>query len=269
MHPRRPKWLRLTRTQERRIEKLLNAVPHTEPAITIRPYDGEPFEVEVLGAPEYFVALEIGAEEVYADYSNSGALLEANHLRVARRVRISGARCLDVYETGGPFINGRVEIAWYGPRCCRIGRDAIRGFDSDNSEELSRMPRVFGPLVDVRWVDDTAEGPDLGVAGFAVVDVDGRSFECMHVVEVDRSDEDCNDGDRRLKTIYLTRGGRLILARTYLSREDLLREMKRSDEYVEEVELTTLGRVTWNGLEYLPWFDMLSGLALGTNPRTP
>lgn len=269
MHLRRPKWLRLKRTQQRRIEKLLKCFPHTEPEITVHPYDGEPFEVTVPGAPEHFVPLEIGAEEVYADYdAQSRAFEEANHLWVARRVRVHGVWCFDVYETGGDLIDGCFEVIWRHAQCKRVGRDTIRSFDSGNREEIDRFPRWLGLSVDVRWTDGVVEGPDLGVAGYTTVDVAGRSFECMCVVKVERFDEDLYDGGPWLRTLYFTRAGRLILSRTYLSRKDLLREIERSERYEKGFEPTGIGGVTWNGLEFVHWYDRLSGLALGINPRT-
>ena len=103
----------------------------------------------------------------------------------------------------------------------------------------------------------TAVGPDLGVAGFCTVTIAGKPFECMRVLQSHPVEpEDC-----QLNDIYLTPVGRVLLVRVFNSQKPAHWD-RPGTEHGVPWQAPGIERLSYNGVEYLHWFDQLSGCSL-------
>lgn len=274
MRIHQPRYRSLRKPEGLRVAGTLGRIPLTEPEVVIQPLEGEGFEIEYNEGPESFVPLEAGAEGFYADYdAASRRLLEANYVQVPRRVMAQGMWCMEVYETGGVVMDGRLNVEWRERVFYRVGKDSIFRFDPLLPEVRREFPRHVGPDVTVKLANaDTAKGPKVPgphVAGFCTVEIGGRQSECVRLLSV--SEEPGQPKGAILDDVYIERGGRTVLVRRLQSPEsheayaELFaavkpkgqRRSKAKDKWPEG-----RAKLSYNGSEFYHWFDILTDAAV-------
>ena len=273
-YPHIPRTLRLRKTTERRIVALLSSLPRAEPEIEVAPLKAD-FEIDLREHPSCLVPLGEGEEGFHAEYGarDGHELLEASFLRVARRVKVFGTWCLEVYETGGADMNGAFGLIWDAPWYYHLRPGQVCSFDPlwlcGCGEQL---PTHVSPIPAVRVIGDAEiEGPSDHTYHYlehATVSVGGIRHECMRLIYP------CQSGDRpeslRLDDIYVSRSGRAVLLRRYRSEEDLSEWQATVAEHewqggpADEKDFS-VGRtqLAYNGQTFYHWFDTLTDHALG------
>ena len=271
-----PRELRLPKPAEGRIIALLSSLPRTEPEIKISPLKAD-FEVDLVGFLDCVVPLAVGEEGFYAEYQARGdhEFEEATFLKVARRVKVHGVWCLEIYETGGADHKGRFGLCWDGPLYHHLRPGYVCSFDYVCSLGCSDpLPTHITRTGTVKVIDETAiEGPTeetYHFAGYARVSVGGIEHECMRLVFPYQCGE--KPESRRLDDIYVSRAGRVVLVRRYRSHEEHVQWMayveehkwgrSPDDEWGEDFP-TGRTRLTYNGQTFYYWFDILTDLTLG------
>lgn len=259
----KPRWPRLSRSEERRIAALLAQIPATAPEIRIRPLEGEEFEVDFREGPDCFVPLEIGAVGFYAEYdAQSRRLLEANFLKVTRRVKVSGMWCFEVYETGGAPVEGRFEICWHGPGYFRVRPMSTCRLDPLSPLDRVEFPRRLPPrTVSPRAGAEVTNAPEAGIAGYCVLTVGGREHECMRVLSIA-----CNPDEPKnavLDDAYISRDGRTVLVRRFRSLEHFSRDAEHClGGAQEDGRIIGVDRLNYKGEDFEHWFDILTDVGL-------
>ena len=95
------------------------------------------------------------------------------------------------------------------------------------------------------------------MGGFCTVTIAGKPFECIRVLQTHAGEwERC-----QLNDIYLTTAGRVMLVRVFSSQEPALWD-RLGMEHGVPWKAPGIERLTYNGVEYLHWFDQLSGFSL-------
>lgn len=270
-----PLGLRSSKRGERRIIRLLSSLPRTEPEVEIRPLEEVDFRVDLREYSNCYAPLEVGEEGFYADYDARRCnFMEATSLKVARRVKVLGVWCLEVYETGGADMDGRFELCWDGPHYYRAGPGYACTLDPACGEmTCHRDSRRFAPSREVKLIDENSmEGPRDGsqhFAGYAAVKVGGIEHQCMRLLST------WQFGDKpeslRLDDAYVSEAGRTVLVRRCKSLEDYMEWMdylkslsdKQWEREWEEDWTAGRARITYNGQGFYHWFDILTDYTLG------
>ena len=91
---------------------------------------------------------------------------------------------------------------------------------------------------------------DIG-AGVFEVHVGPRRFSCLRLLSPDDTDI---EKATCLYEVFMNKKGRMIYKRNYLS---------KWKAHESNVAVATAGSVVLNGAEFHPWYDDLTGLALG------
>lgn len=267
MTRRMPRAIRLSRTDERRITRLLSEVPTVRPTIGIETLAGSPFEVEYQEAEDFFVPLQVGSEGWSADYGAlSGCLLEASHCRVARRLKVRGAWAYEAYKTGGSVIDGRFLLNWYHPLYYRVtARHSYPLSEYGIGRKLDRHLDVTGAIT--RIDSETLQGPEdplMLPIDYATVTIDGRLFECIRALTITRRDTD--PGDKAsdpapdyelIEETYISRSGRAVLSRRYetAAHRDLMDGFGMSEEASWP---ENRAHIRYNDTNFYHWFDVVS-----------
>jgi len=276
-----PRKLRLSRTEERRVAAVLSTFPRTAPEISIRPHDGQKFEVDFSERLPFVV----GAEEFSADYdARTREFEEANCEIVSRRIRVNGVWCFELYSTGGAILDVGFRLCWQSWDYYHMSAGRLLSYDSYGDQWMAepttkRLPSSEG----FTWLGShAAQGPaDGGVfaAGYNTLEIDGRAIECMHVISVRRPEKDPDWAEPRypdkppqpewdyLGEYYVNREGRNILSRCHRSTEEhgyhcWAEARFRASTSQPEGWPEGLALISYNGVGFYHWFDTVTDAAL-------
>lgn len=286
--PRVPRCLGVRRSERKRIARELSGLPQTEPEVAVTLSTGEEHVVAYDPCSECSLPLAVGACGFYADYDAvTHERLEATAEWRRRWVRYRGTRYLDTYEAGGSWNDDEFHLSWRYRRFHHPTPASIQTF-SEWDSSVSRRSRCIRPDVRVQWLDpEHCSGPQDGgslFAGTAVVRIGSRTFDCVRAIDV-RPDappgQDELEPDEPavlwgcLDDVYLTRGGRVVLARRFKSRESFEwdvwsgRNARDCEDETWDEWSAGRSRIVYNGVEFAHFFDILTDASLGWPSKPP
>jgi len=253
--------------------------PSLRPQVVIEPLDSPAPELSWHEVRNFFSALEVGDQAMWAIYDQPDCrLTSVSDQFVAGRIKVHGIEGLEILgveyteeaswapEERSFFVAVSADRArWLGTLSGRPGQRVLRtvadeGFEADWGSFVTRLRdtgrferRPDGSIVQRHGPDHP--GDNAGIFGMAKVSVGEREFECVHVIEVPFSP---TEHDILMESFVSVELGRLILGRRYNGRLARFGNHRPWDE-----ELPASHRLVVDGITFVHWYDCLGHIATG------